>query len=92
MRIRSVDPRDTTLEHDEARYRVYPWDADNNVSDEYEISGVDVDVVLECARQRASTRGGGYAVYVRVDREDGVELIRIAGAAGDPFGDRPGTG
>ncbi|MDT0320138.1 MULTISPECIES: hypothetical protein [unclassified Streptomyces] len=87
MRIRGVDPRDTTWELDHPRYRVYFWDRAVNVADEYEVSDADVDEVLAWATRHAAEHGVTYTLWALVPEQwgDGPGLIRLAGVAGDPF-------
>ncbi|TDC20779.1 hypothetical protein E1265_20380 [Streptomyces sp. 8K308] len=89
MRVRGVDPRDTTWEQDDVRYRVHFWDRAVNSADEYEVTGVDVDEVLAWATRHAAEHGVTYTLWVLVPEAfgHGPGLIRLAGVAGDPFGD-----
>ncbi|MFT4293936.1 MAG: hypothetical protein QM582_00820 [Micropruina sp.] len=70
-----IDPRDQTWEIDRPRYRVYFHDA-GGASEEYELSGADVDAVLAWAEQQRGSRT--YVVYACVP-EDGLGLIRLVG-------------
>ncbi|QDQ15881.1 hypothetical protein [Streptomyces spectabilis] len=85
MHVRGVDPRDTTWEHDAATYRAYFWDRASTASDEYEVTGADVEEVLAWARAKAAETGSACTLYVRVTDEGRPGLVRLGGVAGDPF-------
>ncbi|WP_196942905.1 hypothetical protein [Streptomyces sclerotialus] len=85
MHVRGVDPRDTTWEQDAATYRAYFWDGSANASDDYEVTGADVEEVLAWAHVKAEETGSAYTLYVRVTDEGGPGLVRLSGVAGDPF-------
>ncbi|MFJ8677701.1 hypothetical protein [Streptomyces sp. NPDC093589] len=85
MRVREVDPHDTTWEQDDATYRAYFWDRSARASDEYEVTGADVEDVLAWARAKAAEAGSTYTLYVRVADEGRPGLVRLSGVAGDPF-------
>ncbi|WJV50996.1 hypothetical protein [Streptomyces flavofungini] len=88
MHVRAVDPRDTTWEHDDATYRAYFWEASPGASDEYEVTGADVEEVLTWVRARAEETGSAYTLYARVTDNGGEGspgLVRLSGVAGDPF-------
>ncbi|TDC76206.1 hypothetical protein [Streptomyces hainanensis] len=87
MLIRGVDPRDTSWERDETRYRVSFWDVTAVAADAYEVVDADVDEVLAWATGRAADRGTTYTLWVLVDdfAGEGPGLVRLAGVAGDPF-------
>ncbi|MFC6067056.1 hypothetical protein [Streptomyces ochraceiscleroticus] len=85
MHVRGVDPRDTTWEQDAATYRAYFWDRSANTSDDYEVTGADVEEVLAWARAKAEETGSAYTLYVRVTDEGKPGLVRLSGVAGDPF-------
>jgi hypothetical protein len=79
---RPVDPRDQMWEVHEPRYRVHFWDADAR-SDEWELTGVDVQEALHWAQDSAGGRSFTfYAVADAVGRE-GLGLIRLLGV--DPI-------
>jgi len=87
MQVRSVDPRDISVEIDSPSYRVYFWKRqaqdDQSTStgyecDEYEISDADVEEVLSWAK----SKGEGHShvcVYAVFADSDGPGLIRLAG-------------
>ena len=75
MDITPVDPRDQTWELERPTYRVYFWDV-NGGSDEYELSGGDIEAVLEWAERERSQRT--FALYVCIPN-DGLGLVRLAG-------------
>lgn len=89
---RPVDPRDQWWEVDHPAYRVYffvqpdPGPPSGWASDEWEITGADVDEVLTWARENAD--GRRFIVYVRVDHGDGLGLVRLLGS--DPNAVGPG--
>ncbi|MFD9860128.1 hypothetical protein [Streptomyces alboflavus] len=85
MHVRAVDPRDTAWEHDDATYRAYFWDRSRAASDEYEVTGADVEEVLAWSRARAEQTGSAYTLYVRVAEGGETGLVRLSGVAGDPF-------
>jgi hypothetical protein len=81
-----VDPRDERWEDSRPAYRVYFWDrleperADSMWrSDEWRLTGADVDQVLEWAH--ATAAGRQFVVYVEVTRGsvDGLGLVRLLG-------------
>ncbi|MBZ4018504.1 hypothetical protein CCS38_22740 [Streptomyces purpurogeneiscleroticus] len=80
-----MDPRDTTWEQDAATYRAYFWDRSANTSDDYEVTGADVEEVLAWARAKAEETNSAYTLYVRVTDEGKPGLVRLSGVAGDPF-------
>ncbi len=75
MQVRGADPRDTRWEWDEPTYRVYFWTP--GLTDEYEVSGADVDEVLQWAADNAE--GRNYVVYARIVGAEGPGLIRLLG-------------
>ncbi|WP_328386947.1 hypothetical protein OHS81_25325 [Streptomyces sp. NBC_00400] len=85
MHVRGVDPQDVTWEQDGATYRAYFWDRSARASDEYEVTGADVEDVLAWARAKAEETGSAYTLYVRVTDEGRPGLVRLSGVAGDPF-------
>ncbi|MEI5101694.1 hypothetical protein RB200_28325 [Streptomyces sp. PmtG] len=85
MHVQGVDPRDTDWEHDDATYRAYFWDRTSTVSDEYEVTGADVEEVLAWVRAKAEETGSAYTLYVRVTDGGKPGLVRLSGVAGDPF-------
>ncbi|MFE6776415.1 hypothetical protein [Streptomyces sp. NPDC057702] len=85
MRVRGVDPRDTSWEQEDATYRAYFWDRSTGVADEYELTGADVGEVLAWVRAKTEETGSTYTLYVRVTDGGKPGLIRLTGVAGDPF-------
>jgi hypothetical protein len=75
MHATSVDPRDQTWEVDRPSYRVYFHNADG-ASDEYEVSGADVDEVFAWAEKHRGPRT--FVLYACVAL-DGLGLLRLAG-------------
>jgi hypothetical protein len=75
MDVNGIDPRDQTWEIPSPTFRVCFHDG-KGASDEYELSGGDVQDVLRWAE--AHRRGRTYTVDVCVPR-DGLGLIRLAG-------------
>jgi hypothetical protein len=76
VEVVSVDPRDQTWELGEPSCRVYFHDIDG-ASDEYQLSGADIEEVLVWAGVQRRTRT--YVLYVRVPHGS-LGLIRLAGA------------
>jgi hypothetical protein len=88
MKVRPVDPRDAAWEDETPRYRVYFWTPAGG-ADENEISGVDVQEVIEWAEANRGERT--YSLYVCVDLDD-MGLVRLAGRdpnSPPPRGERP---
>lgn len=85
VHVRGVDPQDTSWEQDDATYRAYFWERSARASDEYEVTGADVEDVLAWARAKAEETGSAYTLYVRVTDEGRAGLVRLSGVAGDPF-------
>lgn len=81
MHATGVDPRDQTWEVDRPSYRVYFHDADG-ASDEYEVTGADVDEVIAWAEDQRGSRT--YVLYVCV-ASDGLGLLRLAGTDPNAF-------
>jgi len=82
VRVRRVDPRDTSWELDQPSYRVYFWTraAHSNAAPtatEFEISDTDVADVLGWARRTAGART--FALYVVCAIGDTKGLVRLAG-------------
>ncbi|MFK4066444.1 hypothetical protein [Streptomyces sp. NPDC029674] len=89
MKIRLIDPRDTTWERQYADFRVYFWDLSAHASHAYAIlAEVDVGELLSWAEEYAAGRGWTYTLYAAVTDSHGPGLIRLAGVADDPFDDR----
>lgn len=78
MEVIGVDPRDQTWEVERPKYRVYFHSDDGRISDEYELSGLDIDAVLAWANVNRADRT--FVIYVCVpEGESGVGLVRLAG-------------
>lgn len=78
MEVIGVDPRDQVWEVDPPKYRVYFHSDGGRVSDEYELSGVDIDAVIAWAHINRADRT--FVIYACVpNRERGVGLVRLAG-------------
>ncbi len=86
MEAVAVDPRTQTWEVDRPLYRVYFHDAEG-VSDQYEVTGADVDEVIVWAEAQRGPRT--YVLYVCV-ASDGLGLLRLAG--NDPHAPELPTG
>ncbi|NEW42426.1 hypothetical protein GV794_25955 [Nocardia cyriacigeorgica] len=86
MKVEVVDPRDGRWEVDDPTFRVYLWDTDARCSYEYEITGAEVETVIEWVG-KTITPGWRYTIYVVIDVDErgGVGLVRIGGLSGDPF-------
>lgn len=80
METSTVDPRDQLWQLEHPKYRVYFHDA-NGSSEEYEISGADVDQVLSWAQLKKGDRT--FVLYACVPLE-GLGLVRLLGR--DPNG------
>jgi hypothetical protein len=89
VRVRPVDPRDTTWEVVASAYRVYFWAQPPGpppsgegrmayVSDEYEVNDADVTLVLEWARSKASS-DQTFTLYALVHCNGTPGLVRLAG-------------
>ena len=76
MNVHSVDPRDQTWGIEQPSYRVYFHTA-SGASDEYEISGADIDEILAWAETQRAERT--YVVYACVP-DDGLGLLRLVGS------------
>ena len=68
-------------EVDEPEYRVYFWDVDASSSDEWELTGCDVQEALQWAQDSAG--GRSFTLYAVVVGSDGIGLIRLLGVV--PF-------
>ncbi len=77
MRAEPIDPRDQTLQIDDPSYRVYFWAADAGGKEEWELSGADLQEVLEWIPGRAD--GRSYSLWVVTRPPGEVCLIRLQG-------------
>ena len=87
MQVRSVDPRDISVEIDSPSYRVYFWKRQGQDKqaantgyecEEYELSDADVEEVLSWAK----SKGKGHShvcVYAVFTDGEGSGLIRLTG-------------
>jgi hypothetical protein len=73
--VAHIDPRDQSWEDPQPAYRVYFHDA-QGASDEYEVSGADVQGVLEWADAERGDRT--YVLYVCATI-NGIGLLRLQG-------------
>lgn len=74
---RLVNPMDQMWEVDHPAYRVYFFDA-LNASDEWELTGCDVDEALEWVGNEA--HGRRHVMYVVAVTAEGLGLLRLAGS------------
>lgn len=75
VQVTPIDPRDQSWEDPQPAYRVYFHNA-RGASYEYEVSGADVESVLEWAESEKGDRS--YVLYVRATI-DGIGLLRLQG-------------
>jgi hypothetical protein len=75
VHVAHIDPRDQGWEDPQPAYRVYFHDA-HGASDEYEVTGADVQSVLEWADAEKGDRT--YVLYARAV-VDGIGLLRLQG-------------
>lgn len=73
---RQIDPRDETWEVYDPAYRVYFWD-NNAASDEWELTGCDVEAALQWARDGSD--GRTFTLYATVLAPGELGLIRLSG-------------
>jgi hypothetical protein len=80
LRAWSVDPRDTSWEVSDPRFRVYFWRSlgESWASREFELSAADVVAVLAWAAAQAED-DETYSVHCVVENADGAGLVRLAG-------------
>jgi hypothetical protein len=76
LTARQVDPRDETWEVYDPAYRVYFWDT-NSASDEWELTGCDVEAALRWAHHAAD--GRTFTLYATVQTPGELGLIRLTG-------------
>jgi hypothetical protein len=77
MKVELVDPRDQTLQVADPAYRVYFWTEGGSVKEEWELSGADLDEVLEWIPSHS--RGRSYSLWAVTRRPGEVCLIRLQG-------------
>lgn len=71
-----IDPRDQASEVDDPAYRAYFWDSPG-ACDEWELTGADLDEVLDWVR--ANSNGRPHSLWAVVRSGEDVELIRLRG-------------
>lgn len=76
MRAELIDPRNHTLQVDDPKYRVYFW-AEDGTKQEWELSGADLDEVLEWIPVHSQGRSRSLRAVMRLPGE--VCLIRLQG-------------
>ena len=81
LRVWPVDPRDTSWEAWNPRFRVYFWRSLGRgwASREFELSAADVVAVLAWAAEYAEN-DETYTVHCVVEGADGTGLVRLAGS------------
>ena len=77
MKARLIDPRDQTSQVDNPTYRVYFWADGGDAKEEWELTGADLDEVLEWIRPRS--RGRSHSLWAVVQSPGEVCLIRLRG-------------
>ena len=77
-----IDPLDQTSEVDDPAYRAHFWDS-QGACDEWELTGADLDEVLDWVR--ANSNGRTHSLWAVVRSGKDVELIRLRGV--DPPAD-----
>lgn len=75
-RAELIDPRDQTLHVDDPKYRVYFW-AEDGSKQEWELSGADLDEVLEWIPLHS--QGRSHSLWAVTRLPDEVCLIRLQG-------------
>lgn len=77
MRAALIDPRDQTQQVDDPNYRVYFWAEDGSAKEEWELTGTDLDGVLDWIASESHGRSHSLWVVTRSARD--VCLIRLQG-------------
>jgi len=77
MEAHPIDPRDQTSEVTDPAYRVYFWSDDGAASEEWELTGTDLDEVLEWIPSRS--RGRSHSLWAVVRSPGDVCLVRLRG-------------
>lgn len=77
MRAALIDPRDQTLQVDDPSYRVYFWAEDGSTKEEWELTGADLDEVLEWIPSQS--RGWYHSLWAVTRSARDVCLIRLQG-------------
>jgi hypothetical protein len=80
LAVRSIDPRDQRREVARPKFRVYFWRRAGMgwASNEFEVTGGDVDEVIEWARERAYY-DEVFTLYCCVESVQGLGLVRLLG-------------
>nr|BFE45806.1 hypothetical protein GCM10017547_36990 [Pseudarthrobacter oxydans] len=76
MRAELIDPRDQTLQVNDPTYRVYFW-AEDAAKQEWELSGADLNEVLEWIP--AHSRGRSHSLWAVTRLPGEVCLVRLQG-------------
>lgn len=77
MKAVPIDPRDQTLQIDDPTYRVYFWADDGGAKEEWELSGADLDEVLEWIPSQSD--GRSHSLWLVTRSPGDVCLIRLRG-------------
>jgi hypothetical protein len=80
LSVRPIDPRDQRWEVSVPTFRVNFWRRSGETwsSREFELTGGDVDLVSEWARERTNS-GEAFVLYCCVESADGLGLVRLLG-------------
>jgi hypothetical protein len=80
LRVRPVDPRNTSWEVWNPRFRIYFWRSlgESWMSREFELSGGDVVATLAWAAEHAADQET-YSVHCVVEGVEGTGLVRLTG-------------
>jgi hypothetical protein len=77
MKTEIIDPRDQTLQIEDPTYRVDFWAEDGGAKEEWELSGTDLDEVLDWIPARS--QGRSYSLWAVTRKAGEVCLIRLQG-------------
>ena len=77
MKTELIDPRDQTLQVDDPTYRVYFWAEGGDAKEEWELSGADLDEVLDWIPSHY--QGRSYSLWAVTRKPGEVCLIRLQG-------------
>jgi hypothetical protein len=80
MEATAIDPRDTMWEADDAAYRVYFWRGSPEsawASEEWRLTGADIEQVLEWSKAQAA--GRYVAIWVEAIDNGQLGMIRLRG-------------
>jgi hypothetical protein len=91
MNIRKVDPRDSTFEVDQPRYRIDFWRLQGGrsgawESESYELE--DTDVAEAIAWADAHSKGRVFVLYAAFSSQEGLGIVRLLGS--DPTANAAG--